>query len=50
MCREPGLGGRSDSRERGEVGTGPEREVAAPEKCRDVMWRWGWQFGIAGRG
>ena len=38
MCGEPGLGGRSDSRERREVGTGPGRVVAAPEKWRDVMW------------
>ena len=50
MCGEPRLGGRSDSRERGEVGTGPGRVAAAPEKWRDVMWPRGWQFGIAGRG
>ena len=34
MCGEPGLGGRSDSRERREVGTGPGRVAAAPEKWR----------------
>lgn len=50
LCGEPGYGGRSGSRERGEVGTGLGRVVAAEGQWKDVLWPGGWQFGTPGPG